>query len=59
MFVVTPSGVSLKMTPEGVTTNVLEILFLGNILKSFLGDSRIAPTDIGWGWGKNTSIRGI
>ena len=29
MFNVPPSGVSLKMTPEGVTTNVLGVLFFG------------------------------
>ena len=29
MFVVTPSGVALKMTPSGVTTNVLGVLSFG------------------------------
>jgi hypothetical protein len=29
MFVVTPSGVIFKETPEGVTTNVLGALFFG------------------------------
>ena len=38
MFVVTPSGVSLEMTPEGVTTNVLAVLFFGVSIAKFTGN---------------------